>query len=212
MMSTKSITIVTCCMGRLGAAQKTLPSLAMQRCPVVFVDWSCPDRSGEWVMTEYPAFSVVQVKNKKHFHLCAAWNTGAKQVQTPYIAFLDVDMKLEKVFIAAVQGALAASKGYARFARRKGSMHGYSGFIALPTAVFRDVGGYDERLVGYGYDDDDLRIRLEHAGIPGAEMLDYSIATHMDHADVDRTAHYKNKNISDTYLRNMELGAKHKID
>ncbi|HUE79281.1 MAG TPA: hypothetical protein VMN38_06585 [Sphingomicrobium sp.] len=65
------------------------------------------------------------------------------------------------------------------------------GFLAIPSAVFRRIGGYDEVLEGYAAGGDtDLADRLKLVGI-ARHWLDASmIESVVEHDNADRTRHH----------------------
>jgi hypothetical protein len=54
------------------------------------------------------------------------------------------------------------------------------GVFLITRQAFRQVGGWDERFLGWGGEDDALSYRIKHAGIPVAE-LDQRPAVHLHH-------------------------------
>ena len=56
--------------------------------------------------------------------------------------------------------------------------------LAIPTATYRELGGYDEAMTGYGYEDMEFGIRVAAAGVPAVHLSDV-YALHVWHAKHD---------------------------
>jgi glycosyltransferase involved in cell wall biosynthesis len=101
--SEPDICFITTCMGRLSHLQETLPTWVTQpRSTWIVVDYSCPDRCGNWVEQTYPNVQVVRVPGKMRFHPAAARNAGARVAQTPWLCFIDADIAATPSFIDTV--------------------------------------------------------------------------------------------------------------
>jgi hypothetical protein len=76
--SRHNIIVITRCMGRLEHLKQSLPKFAAQF-PTVMVDWSCPEKSGDWAKT-VDNVSVIRVQgsNIKTFSQGGSRNTGAE--------------------------------------------------------------------------------------------------------------------------------------
>lgn len=153
------ITAVTTCMGRREHLEVTLPHMLNAFDKVVVVDWSCPQRSGEWAFEN--GASVVYKTGEKRFDRCAAKNLGAAQVQTDYIAFVDADGWCFPGLGADLHSLLSHSAMVLAARNSKGlDLTDTFGFVACPTEAFRRVGGYDESFKGWGHEDSLLRGKL----------------------------------------------------
>lgn len=182
---------VTVCMGRLAHLRRTLPAaLAQPGCRVVVVDYSCPDRSGDWVEHAHPEAVVVRVPGRCEFNPAVGRNAGARAADAPWLCFLDADVAVASGFAEAVLPRLAPG-GYYRPAP---TPTGTFGTVIVGRADFARVGGYDECYRGYGCEDGDLYAGLRAAGVaerafPG-ELLE-----HLPHPDADRTRFFEIKDL-----------------
>ncbi len=99
--------IVTTCKGRLHHLKQTLPTwLQQDGVDVTVVDYSCPDRTGDWVHRYYPEVQVVRVKGKETFHLAHARNRGAGAAPKGWLCFFDADLVVKSGWERAVRKAL----------------------------------------------------------------------------------------------------------
>lgn len=200
LQSETSLSIIVPCMGRLHHLKRTIrPALAQPGCEYILVDWSCPDRSGDWVEAHFPQARVVRVRSRERFHPSAARNAGARVARTEWLAFLDVDLILN-----------ARSVPLGRRAMQVGSYvvypeccPGYAGILICRAVDFRIAGRYDETLTGYGMEDVDLANRLSWLGL-WESHLDPSFALHIRHGNRQR-GRFFSENMRQSQVRNVAL-------
>ncbi len=177
-------TIVTTCMGRLEHLRQSLPAMVEQGVDVVVVDYSSPDRCGDWVQEAFPQVRVVRVEGKTRFHAAHARNCGAAAAQTDWLLFLDADRVLAPSFADAVRPLM-----------RRGTFHHPSplttrvGQLLVAAADFHRVGGYDEVIRDWGGEDTDLSRRLRLAALRHGGMPDV-LMRRIEHGDELRVANY----------------------
>ena len=189
------IWFITTCMGRLSALEQSLPTLCRQsNSRVVVVDYSCPDRSGDWVEAHYPECRVVRVPGEEFFHSSRARNVGF-QVVPPgddWVCFVDADVCLSPSFCAIVRPQLAPG----RFAVLP--MHprnkGLTGFILASRGDVAGCGGFDEEYRNYGRQASAMRVTLFAAGLTPIFLGD-GLAQHLDHGDEIRSRHYRERDL-----------------
>ncbi len=122
---------------------------------------------------------VVVVKD--HHRQGAGWarNEGLKQVDTPFVSFLDADDLLEPTFaedcLRAYDGRRYVYTDWYTDRRVNASCSAWSGdgtshivTTLLPTAFVRFVGGFDEQLPGG--EDTDLYWKLTRSGLCGKRL------------------------------------------
>ena len=184
-----TLCFVTTCMGRLSALRETLGSMTSQPgCSCVVVDYACPDRAGDWVEAHHPETRVVRVPGRLEFNLSAARNAGARQADSPWVCFVDADVRLEPGFAAALLAALAPGD-YFRAPPSDGGVGGVGGTFACARADFERAGGYDEVYRGWGEEDNDLYDSLQFLGLR-QRTLPVSMLHHIPHGDEARTRFY----------------------
>ena len=107
------ICFITTCKGRLAHLQETLGTVVSQPgTSCVVVDYSCPDACGAWVERTFPDVKVVRVSDRKHFHASDARNIGVGVADTPWLCFVDADIKLDPSFTETVRPLLEENRFY----------------------------------------------------------------------------------------------------
>lgn len=202
----KKITFITTCKGRLHHVQQTLPTLAkIPQVDIVFVDYGCPQKSGEWVARHFPEVQVVSVTDDAGFCLPRARNLGAEKAQTPWLFFIDADMGVKPELGAWLAQPLLPGTMY-RSSLENGirQVDTWGSFICQQD-LFKKVGGYDEAFRGWGGEDIDLYRRLTEMGVSAAEYpVGYLDA--ISHDDAQRVAFQEVKDmvlnhvINETYM------------
>jgi len=183
------ITFVTTCRGRLAHVRETLPLLVAQReAAVVVVDYGCPDGTGDWIEAHFPTVVVVRSPDAPRFEAARARNLGAAHVQSPWICFVDADIRVGAEFCTRVEPLLADTRFYLAEPRTGESW----GTCICAKADFDFIGGYDEVLQSWGKEDEDFYSWLVLAGVsydvfPG-ELIDV-----ISHDDRERVAHFELK-------------------
>ena len=156
-----SICFITTCKGRLEHLKQTLPlldELANTRC--VVVDYGCPQGSGKWVQENFPDVQVEFVTDDAEFCLSRARNIGAAAASTPWLCFIDADIRIRPEFALWLQQARKANGVY----RAEPAELSIWGTMICRAEAFFAVGGYDEVIRGWGGEDDDLYLRMRAAG------------------------------------------------
>jgi hypothetical protein len=171
-------------MGRLAHLQDSLPAFPK---PCVVVDYSCPDKSGDWA--EAQGATVVRVHHEEHFHKTRALNLGARraiELGATRLAFLDADTLVQpsfEEFASKKASCLIAPPGHPPLV----------GVLVVPTEDFLRVGGYDENYQGWGCEDLDMRLRLYLEGSV-FENIPAVFLSSIPHGNDLRTQHYAVKN------------------
>lgn len=194
------LSVVVTCMGRLDHLRRTIPAL-VEHAPgveVILVDWSCPDGAGAYAREHWPEVRVVAIKNRVHFHKSAALNAGARVARAPWLAIFDADMIASTDFFEEVQARLRPDVLLGLFDER------LAGFLVCRREVFDRAGGYDERMEGWGFEDDDMRRRLLGEGLR-LERLPADAIELVPHGDERRTRFYAEKDPFRSALFNQAL-------
>lgn len=205
------ISFVVPCMGRLEHLKQTLPSLlGHTQGNVMLVDWSCPDRCGDWaeetLSPKYPGrLEVVHVTGETTFHKARALNLGhrfaIRRWDAPMCATIDADTLVLPGFWDSVKD-LPGDRFY--FFEWTEEFRDLSGFILMAS---RDFDGYEERCVGWGIEDIELRCRMHLL-----QGLDYQkicnglpYLSPILHDDAVRTAHHAEKNPLMAHTKNARV-------
>jgi hypothetical protein len=197
------LTFITTCRGRLAHLRESLPTFVAQTdSAVVVVDYGCPENAGDWVDEHFPAVEVIRARDAPRFELARARNLGAAAVRSPWICFVDADLRLTPDFAEKVCPLLVPGHYYQAKPRTIETW----GTSLCATEDFERAGGYDEVLQGWGKEDDDFYARLvlngvRYATFPGETLHGLS------HEDSARVAHYDvkdrwlNESINHVYCR-----------
>ena len=108
---------------------------------------------------------VFRSEKKEDFHRSKFWNIAIGATNTEKILKLDSDYKLHPYFLKyhPLNTENLFYAGNWKTARVKNEMF-LHGLIYARKKAFFEVGGYNERLTGYGWEDDDIYNRLKGAG------------------------------------------------
>jgi hypothetical protein len=184
----KDLCAITTCMGRLQFLTQTCVH-TMAQMPLCVVDYSCPDRCGEWLRQHHPECMVEVVAGETYFNKPRAQNRGAARAIAEgfeYLCFADADTILKPGFAAYIRAHLNPNT----FWIANDEHLDLFGMLVAPAAAFSQVNGYDEQFDTWGSEDFDMRLRLrliaklDFLEIP-SEYLDF-----MTHDDNLRMANY----------------------
>lgn len=146
-------------MGRREHLETTLAFTQAAFDKVIVVDWSCPQKSGEFAESE--GAHVVYKQGEKFFSGSRAKNFGARLVTTEYVAFVDADSMCMPGLKDEVNSLIGPHRMLLSARAFDGSdVNDTVGFIVCPIARFRAVGGFDETWIGWGAEDIHLRGKL----------------------------------------------------
>jgi hypothetical protein len=208
-------------MGRLAFLKQTTPlALADARTRYCLVDYSCPDRCGDWLIETFPTDAasgrtvVERVTGRSLFNKSAAHNRGARRAireGADYLCLLDADTRVTSGFFPWV--AEHARPGRFLIASRLPDgtdPPSLTGLLVLHVDAFLESGGLDEGFRGWGFEDIEFRIRLrllhglEHADIP------LGLVQAIPHGDDLRTQFYRQKSCAVSNRTNLRR-LKHRI-
>lgn len=164
MMSSVSVKLsyITTCKGRLAHLQQSLPRVVDQPgIECVVVDYDCPEKSADWVASNFPEVRVVRVTNEPTFNASRARNLGAQHSSAPWLGFFDADILLDTGFSARVLPKLVRGHFY----RAHPLTYQTWGSLICERCDFLRIGGYDEAYSGWGGEDDDLIAMFLKSGL-----------------------------------------------
>jgi len=180
-----NISFCITCMNRLYNLKETLPiNLKLEQgypfLEFVILDYNSKDGLGEWIKNnmmdhiESGRISYYRTEEPEYFNMSHSRNIAFKVARGDIVNNLDADNYTAKditnppeephsYFINRIANETISKKVI--FAKGKRGMHGRIGFYK--DEFINDLGGYDEKLEGYGHDDHDL--------VGRAWALDYSM-------------------------------------
>lgn len=196
------VSLVACCMNRHETLRQTLPTwLDLPHVnEIVIVDWSSTTPLIDLVhnVTRDRRVKVIRVENEKDWILSRAYNLAIGATSREDILRTDCDYRIERGFVRAhvlnieSEGASSSKNRLSHFyagnynrARNENEVH-LNGAMFIRRKDFVQVGGYDERIQTYGWDDEDLYDRLAKAKVEKRD-INYDHVKHVAHNDVSRT-------------------------
>jgi glycosyltransferase involved in cell wall biosynthesis len=198
-----TFSLVTTCKGRLDHLKQTLASMLSQGFhEVLVVDYDCPHGTAEWIRTNHPSVSLVEIKNEPLFNVAKARNVGASRSSGDVLCFVDADVVLAEGYLRWFGNNFAQDSFYILGV----------GSPVCTRAQFETIGGYDDVIAGWGGEDLDFCLRLKQAGYDLKLFPKNLVQDRIRHSDLMRTAYYdvKDKRIS-TLRARYYIAAKQKI-
>jgi len=184
MIGGKTVSVVTGCRDRESHLQQALPTwLAAEEVDeVVVVDWSSRDPLAtslrDHLDRQGGRLVLAVADHQPRWHLSRCLNLGIQVATGDVVLKLDSDVRLLPGFFEAN----SVEEDHFRAGDDLGIRAPLWGNIVAFRSDLLRVKGYDERLVGYGWDDEDLYQRLQRAGVI-RQHLDFSLLDHIDHGD-----------------------------
>jgi hypothetical protein len=154
------LTVVTVCMNRREHLLCTAPVLARWawHAEHLVIDWSSEQPLRREELPADPRLRLLRVEGEQAWNPSRAYNFACSQARRAWLLRLDADCAPTPAFqpaeAIATGGVWVGSGPDGRF-----------GQFLLPTARFRAVGGFNEAMRGWGFEDKDLRARLEAQGL-----------------------------------------------
>lgn len=184
------VSLVTCCRNRNENLLKALPSWLA--CPeitdIVIVDWT----SGEPVAPAIQAaglddtrIRVIRVEDEPRWILSHAFNVGFQHAREERILKTDADIVLDADFFRL--NPLRPGQFIAgNWRRAKEGQAFVNGFFYVWRNALMKIGGFNEYITTYGWDDDELYARLLEEGLARVDVSGDTIY-HLPHDDAART-------------------------
>jgi glycosyltransferase involved in cell wall biosynthesis len=166
---------------------------------IIVVDWTS-DRPVKAIIDNIQdeRITLIRVEQQEKWVLAQAYNLAAKMTTYDHILKIDSDVKILHGFFDKHQ--LTYDHFYAgnwELARNKNEIH-LNGILFLKRSDFFSVGGYNEFLKTYGWDDSDIQNRLITKGLK-KQNFDYDTLSHIEHEDrmANQSRSTRFQNISD---------------
>jgi hypothetical protein len=164
------LSIVTVCMNRREHLLRS--AAAVSRWPHhgehLIVDWSSREPLRRDQLPADPRLRLVRVEGESRWNLCRAYNFAIARARGPWILKLDADCwpssRFDPTALVGEPGTAGAEPAERIWAFGSGP-EGRKGQFLMHRHLFQAVGGFNEYLTGYGFDDKDLQARLRlHSG------------------------------------------------
>ncbi len=150
--------------------------------PVTVVDFDCPEGTRTFLATHYPAVRVAAVDHQPEFNAAMAHNIGARNSTGDMILFLDCDVVLNAAFAKFLDETEFSDDEFFTCGL---SVQDLTGACLVARRRFERIGGYDEVITGWGYEDVDLYRRLEARGLQ-QRAFPPDLMTAIPHSDAMR--------------------------
>jgi hypothetical protein len=183
------ISVVTCSMNRNENLIKALPSWLAnpEVSEVVIVDWSSKvpvETDLRQVGISDPRIRILRVESEPRWVLSYAFNAGFRAAACDTILKVDADIVLSPDFFQrnhVIDGSFIAGNW-----RSAGDDQSHvNGFFFISRQMLHRVGGFNEYITTYGWDDDDIYDRLTLLGQRRRDVANGTIL-HLPHDDEDR--------------------------
>ncbi|MEB3323043.1 MAG: glycosyltransferase family A protein [Synechococcaceae cyanobacterium] len=187
---------MTVCMNRREHLLATAPQVAASgwHDEHLIVDWSSTPPLRREDLPADRRLRLLRVEGEPRWNLCRAYNFALARARGALLLKLDADCWPTAAFDprdpALTVPALPPSAG-GRLCAFGSGPEGRKGQFLIGRALFEEVGGFNEHLVGYGFDDKDLRARLRlHLGRDPAVLPPewVGVIPHSDEERAERSA------------------------
>lgn len=191
--------LVTCCMNRNDHLLQTLPTWLVHKeiDEIVIVDWSSEIPVAITLETagiRDPRVRILRVEDEGSWILSHAYNLGFRATTKDKIVKVDSDIILNAEFFS--RNAMGVGKLIAGNWRQATSDQSHvNGFFVVGREDLMAVNGFNERIVTYGWDDDDLYDRLTNEGVERVDV-DPDTVRHIDHSDSRRIDRPKSRPVT----------------
>lgn len=210
----KKISFCTVSMNRLYHLQETLiknieDNISYPNLEFVVLDYNSSDDIKSWVkkdLQKYIDLGILKfysTPEPETFHRSHSRNVAMKLATGDVICNVDADNYLGKDFAFYInyqfsfQDDLFLTSGFS---------DGSTGKVCVRKKDFLSVRGYDERISGWGYEDDDLYERLEHSGLERIEFFQNDFVQFIEHEMEESFENDKNiTEISNIYVQHIDV-------
>ncbi len=207
--------MITTCMGRAEHLGVSLPLMLDQDyvepvsfckdSEVVVVDWDSKDDLHAVIRSQPVTDNLycTRVDGKQYFHLSAARNAGAQyaidHLDPEWLVFVDADILLPPDFLstnACLLEGWVSEQGFLHTQKTDDGDVQMWGSCIVRATDWQRVHGYDEGIVGYGFEDNDFYERLQVMGLTHHPMHVQGVTT-IEHSEELRFANYPEEFVDD---------------
>ena len=169
------ISICIPAMNRTEDLKEIMPGLieVANACPpveIVILDYNSSDGLGEYVgsvqasveLKYGSSISYRRYEGSQYYQMAHARNLSVLASVGEYVLISSTDIRISEKYLKAIRAYVANGLDSYRWIRPRDS---FVGCICVKREEFIAAGGFDERFVGYGKEDKDLRDRLLRRGL-----------------------------------------------
>lgn len=184
------VSLVTCSMNRTENLLRALPSWLQhdEAQEVVIVDWSSTEPVVDALRREGlddARLKVVRMNDQPRWILSYAYNIGFRCASCEEILKADADIVLSPDFFRR-NGLRKGSFIAGDYRKVEPGQEYINGFFYVHREHIMAVKGFNEYIITYGWDDDELYGRLEANGLERV-CVDIGTISHLEHDDTART-------------------------
>lgn len=167
---------------------------------------------------EYEGIKIIKDLDGEPYSISKGKNCAVRNTKSEWILYLDSDVEITKYFPRELE--VGENQYHNKVSGEKSRLidflfdvedtraltlneGGLSGSLLISREAYDAVNGLDERMEGYGYEDDDFRNRLALKGYERREMP-FGLR-HLYHDNASRTVNYFVKNKHESWNRNKML-------
>ena len=179
--ATPSISIVTVCMNRIKHLRRTSPLVSAwpHHTAHIVVDWSSDIPVKYKDLPDDSRIQLVRVDGESSWNPSLAYNFSISLVKTHFVIRMDADcwpcIDLNPYTLLSENCVWVGSGGEGRY-----------GQFLMPLDTFWLVGGFNEYMSGWGFEDKDLRFRLQFQHQIGLKEFKNSLIGVLPHSNADR--------------------------
>ena len=159
-MNRPDLSVITVCMNRqqhLLATARTIAAWPYHQEHLI-LDWSSRFPVERAQLPPDSRIRLERVDGEQRWNLCRAYNLAARLARGRLLLKLDADCWPDQFDLSLLKGLDA------RVCRFGSGPDGRLGQFLMHRSAFEAVGGFNEVLLGYGFDDKDLKARLASLG------------------------------------------------
>ncbi len=199
-----SISFCTVCMNRLHHLKQTLPqnikdNIDYPEIEFLVVDYNSRDGLEDWIREEMAVYlemgilTYIKVEGPEYFHRSHSRNVAFKMAEGEVLVNVDADNYTGKGFANFINlQFLQEDKIFLIPDTRNDTNVEIYGKVCVRKKDFMTVKGYDEELVGWGFEDIDFYTRLQNLGLNQRLYDDDEYAKCIVHGPEDRVSNQEN--------------------
>lgn len=177
----------------------------------VVLDYGSQDGVADWVQQAFPdelksgLLQFYRLDWPSRFHVSHAKNCAHRLAHGEIVANVDADTFVLPEYGQALRQYLdTGMRNYVRLVPPDRTQFSLCGRIALRREELVRLGGYNEKLQGYGFEDTNLLERAHQLGLEKIQ-LSHAYAACLEHSDTERTSNYENKSTLAGREQNLKI-------
>lgn len=188
------ISFCTTCMNRVEHLQKTLPQNVKNNSDYsniefVILDYNSTDGLEQWMRKSLSGWheKVVYYKTfePQSYARSHSRNMAFRLATGDILCNLDADNFAGKGFASFINKMFIANSEIYLSAKKEG-LQDIIGKICFKKNDFEKVGGYDEEIINYGFEDNDIKNRLKNSGLTPEYFSQSKFIKVIEHKDIER--------------------------